>query len=1074
MHGGGRCYCKPFASLMRAVFLFDRYVMMASQVPEQGQLVEVRQRQYVVSEVAQSVLPPSPLATSNGAPQHLVSLTCIEDDALGEELRVIWELELGARVRERSTLPEPTGFDEPKRLDAFLDAVRWGAVSSADVRALLAPFRSGIELEDYQLDPLVRAVQMPRANLLIADDVGLGKTIEAGLVVQELIVRNRARTVLVVCPSALQIQWRDQMRDKFGLEFRIVDTELRKQLRRQRGLHVNPWTHFPRLITSIDFIKRDRPMRLMREALPAEGEAIYPRRFDILIVDEAHNVAPPGRGKYAIDSLRTAAIRLLTPHFEHKLFLTATPHNGYKESFTALLELLDNQRFARGIEPDRAQLNAVMVRRLKSEMPPKWDGSPRFPKRSLAAIEVDYTVEEREVHGWLQEYARLRQQNPSDQLERYATEFVLKLLKKRLFSSPAAFATTLEQHERSITSARKRGAQAMARPVLGILRQQVERVDEEHADDEAYEESTVDALETATRLFRSLTPAESDLLKKMKRWVESASARPDSKTKDLLKWLETHIRPSGKWSDERVIVFTEYRATQKWLHTILATQGCAGDERLLTLYGGMNSDDRERIKAAFQAGPDKSAVRILLATDAASEGIDLQNHCHRLIHFEIPWNPNRMEQRNGRVDRHGQKQDVLVYHFVAKGYREASQQSAPADALEADLEFLMRAALKVEQIREDLGKVGPVIASQVEEAMLGRRTRLDTEQAEQGAEPVRKLLKFERDLRDQIAKHYDQLRESKQALRISAENLRTVVEIALALAGQPALRPVKVDGLPDGSAYRLPALTGSWALCTQGLAHPHTGEIRPIVFEHELIKGRDDVVLAHLNHRLAQMALRLLRAEVWSDGAKKGLHRVTARHVPNHVSDVPLVIAYARLVVTGGDSHRLHEEIITAGGELREGRFKRLGVRDVQAVLEAALPAEPGDAVKKRLAELWPQLAGPLTQVLEARMKDRAEGVGKLLEERRWQETQRIGIVMNELMKAIEQELREPEVEQLSLFSSEERDQWEANADALRRRLAQIPGEREKEQAAIKARFANPTPRLFPVAVTFLIPEKLA
>lgn len=242
--------------------------MSASPVPEQGQLVEVRQRQYVVSEVRPSTLPTAPLSPGSlpPAPQHLIGLTSIEDDALGEELQVIWELETGACIRERSTLPEPTGFDPPRRLDAFLDAVHWGAASSADWRTLLAPFRSGIDIEDYQLDPLVRAVQMPRVSLLIADDVGLGKTIEAGLVVQELIVRNRARTVLIVCPAALQVQWRDQMRDKFGLEFRIVNTDLMKVLRRKRGLHVNPWTHFPRLITSIDFLKRDRPLRLMREA----------------------------------------------------------------------------------------------------------------------------------------------------------------------------------------------------------------------------------------------------------------------------------------------------------------------------------------------------------------------------------------------------------------------------------------------------------------------------------------------------------------------------------------------------------------------------------------------------------------------------------------------------------------------------------------------------------------------------------------------------------------------------------------------------------------------------------------
>ena len=161
------------------------------------------------------------------APQHLVSLGSVEDDATGEELEVIWEIEPGARVdRARRAAARRRGARRPARLDAFLDAVRWGAVTSADGRALQAPFRTGIAIEDYQLDPVVRALRMPRANLLIADDVGLGKTIEAGLVVQELLLRHRARTVLVVCPASLQIQWRDEMRDKFGLEFRIVDREL--------------------------------------------------------------------------------------------------------------------------------------------------------------------------------------------------------------------------------------------------------------------------------------------------------------------------------------------------------------------------------------------------------------------------------------------------------------------------------------------------------------------------------------------------------------------------------------------------------------------------------------------------------------------------------------------------------------------------------------------------------------------------------------------------------------------------------------------------------------------------------
>ena len=405
------------------------------QLPEPGQLVDVRQRRYVVLDIGQSTLPASmfaPPTLNRERRHHLVTLSSVEDDVLGEELQVIWEIEPGATPIEKTPLPEPIGFDTPQRLDTFLNAVRWGAASSADVKAIQAPFRSGVDLEDYQLDPVARAIQMPRVSLLIADDVGLGKTIEAGLVAQELIIRHRARKILILCPAALQVQWRDQMRDKFGLEFRIIDSKSLHELRKERGLHVNPWTHFPRLITSIDFLKRERPLRLFSEILPPEGQSPYPRKFDLLILDEAHNIAPSGRGKYATDSLRTLAVRRLALHFEHKLFLSATPHNGYRESFSALLELLDNQRFARVVEPDPEQLNAIMVRRLKSELPPRWNGEPRFPKRDIELIEVAYTQSERDIHQALQQHSEFRITHASDSSEQYATEFAAKLLKKRL------------------------------------------------------------------------------------------------------------------------------------------------------------------------------------------------------------------------------------------------------------------------------------------------------------------------------------------------------------------------------------------------------------------------------------------------------------------------------------------------------------------------------------------------------------------------------------------------------------------------------------------------------------------
>lgn len=1052
--------------------------MRTDNPPEQGQLVDVRHLRCVVTEVRKASLAGDPVLSGPISTQHLVSLSSVEDDGLGEELQVVWELEPGARVYEKVELPGPTGFDEPRLLDAFLDAVKWGAASTADTYTLQAPFRSGVDVEDYQLDPVVRAIQMPRVSLLVADAVGLGKTIESGLVIQELIFRHLVRKILVVCPSDLQVQWKDQMRDKFGLEFRIIDGDAMKELRRTRGIHTNPWTSFPRLITSIDFLKRERPLRLFRETLPGEGEPRYPRRYDLLIVDEAHNVAPSGTGRYATDSQRTEAVRALAPHFEHKLFLTATPHNGYSESFTALLELLDSQRFARGVQPDRNQLQAIMVRRLKHEIR-DFDGRPRFPERKLRHIEVPYTADEREAHAKLREYTKLRTEGSRDDAERYATEFVLKLLKKRLFSSPVSFLSTLEKHEQSLAAARRGGGhRPLAKPTVGFLRRQLDQqMDESFADDAALQQTTFEAVGNATKLFRDVTAEEQGLIEWLKQWAARYGGRPDSKAEKLIDWLSGHVKPGGEWSDTRVIIFTEYRDTQNWLHTLFAARGLADGERLMTLYGGMDSHERERVKAAFQAGPEVSPVRILLATDAASEGINLQNHCSRLIHYEIPWNPNRMEQRNGRVDRYGQRApEVEVFHFAPEGFREEQGLAGrkPGE-LEGDLEFLMRAAIKVNTIREDLGKVGPVIAQQVEEAMLGRRPRLDTERAERESEPVRRLLAFERKVREQIAKLQEQLNETRNRLRLTPENIESVVRIGLDLADQPPLLEAEVPGF-GGKAFLMPAFKApSWRDCADGLIHPHTGHVRPIVFDPDLARGRDDVVLVHLNHRLVQMCLRLLRAEVWSNEGKKRLHRVTARLVPNSTLDHPAMIAYGRIVVTGGDRHRLHEEVITAGGVIREGRFSRMNVGEVKGALSSALPDSAPNAIRERLADLWEKHRGPLINSLQAKMEERTKSLERTLQERADAEVGKITEVLEELRRSISKELAAPEHQmQLELFTTTEREQFERNVDALRARVEQIPREIEQETAAIRARFSDPVPRLFPLAVTYLVPQKYA
>lgn len=345
------------------------------RLPGDGELVEVRGQSWVVARV-------EPAPPTSGRAATLVHLQSVADGRFGDTLSVIWEVEPGRRILDRGSLPDAsTGqYDPPSRLAAFLDAVRWSAVASADVKTLQAPFRSGVAVEPYQLEPVSRAVGAPRVNLLLADDVGLGKTIEAGLVVQELLLRGRARRVMVICPAGLTLKWRDELAEKFGLDFTIVDAEHCARLRRTHGTAANPFRVHPLTIVSLPWLRGTKAQRLLDEVVPPRQETkddgTERRFFDLLVLDEAHHVAPAApKQVYAVDSQQTKLIRRLVPHFEHRLFLSATPHNGYPESYTALLELIDNQKFARGVDPDEQARKETVVRRLKSTITNP-DGSP--------------------------------------------------------------------------------------------------------------------------------------------------------------------------------------------------------------------------------------------------------------------------------------------------------------------------------------------------------------------------------------------------------------------------------------------------------------------------------------------------------------------------------------------------------------------------------------------------------------------------------------------------------------------------------------------------------------------------
>lgn len=1025
--------------------------------PEPGQLVEVRRRQWIVADIVSSTL------ISNAKPQHLVTLSSIDEDALGEELEVIWEIEPGAQVIERAGLPTISGQDDSDKLEAFLDAVRWGAATNADRGFLQAPFRSGVSIEDFQLDPLVRAIDMARVNLLIADDVGLGKTIEAGLVIQELLIRHRARTVLIICPASLQEKWRLEMSEKFGLEFLIVDTAYIKELRRERGIHANPWTSHPRLIASMDWVKSGEGLRAMRDVLPVHIN--YPRKFDLLVVDEAHNVAPAGGVHYALESLRTKFIRTISPHFQHRLFLTATPHNGYTESFTSLLELLDDQRFARNILPDEKQLSQVMIRRLKSDLKDV-DGNLIYAQRKLEALSIKYTKEEREIHQQLNDYCESREGSAAQNGSSFGTTFVNHLLKKRLFSSPAAFASTLEKHNTTLSSGVQRKKDNMAER---ILRKAILRVEEDYANDEEVENAQADAVEEASSRAQALTPEQRKMLDGLRQWAQSAKNKVDSKAQSVIQWLEANLKTDGKWNDQRVILFTEYRTTHQWMHEILATNGYGG-ERLALLHGGIAQDEREKIKAAFQTSPKDAAVRILLATDAASEGIDLQNYCNCLIHLEIPYNPNVMEQRNGRIDRHGQRQkEVLIWHPVDGGEKGVASVGGHSDDI-------IRALRKLESMRADMGSVNPVIAPQMSGLIEGSIKEIDTRLAEAKITKARRFVRAEQNLKNRVGELHDKLLETQHDFHLTPDHVLMAVKTGLQLAEKPPLEPAELTDAPTGSIFRMPALSGSWAKCREGLAHPHTQIIRPITFDHAVAKGRDDVVLVHLNHRLVQMCLRLLRAEVWAQDDVKKLNRITVKTLPDGSIDGIAVVVISRLVITGGNHHRLHEELTVAGGYLRDQNFKREeGVARVQQWLDDAKPIEATDSLFAALRTRFDKSQESISQSVRARSKDKLKSLGNTLQTRKLQEVANIAAVLDELEKSIQNELKEDRQPlQLPLFSEDERTQLRRDSAALEARLARIPAERILEANAIEKRYDNFVDHTFPVAVIFLVPESAA
>lgn len=1055
-------------------------------IPRDGALVEVRGQRWVVSE------PPSP---GYDGSTTLLTLQSVEDGRYGESLQVIWEVEPGRRLLPAGSLPEVAadGFDPPERLAAFLDAVRWSAVTSADTRTLQAPLRSGVTVEEYQLEPVARAIEAPRVNLLLADDVGLGKTIEAGLVALELLLRHRAKRIMIVCPPGLMLKWQDELAEKFGLTFEIVDSAKLNQLRRSHGSAANPFRVYPLTIVSLSWLRTAKAERLLHEVIEGQRDDAEARPFDLLILDEAHHVAPAApKQRYAIDSQQTKLIRWLAPHFEHRLFLSATPHNGYPESFTALLEIIDDLRFARGVDPDPFAQRETVIRRMKSQITDA-DGHPKFPRRDARAIPVTYPRDERQAHALLDEFAALRRRRLTSKRGKAATDLVTLLLKKRLFSSPRAFAHTVGIYLETVQA--RTGKQAKAKATAtddvpewldGFFDDVAALDDEELAD--AEDDATVRSGELQTALADA-TQQEIDLLRRMEEWATQYENAPDAKARELITYLKAVCRPDGaNWTSERVVVFTEYRDTQIWLKDLLAADDMAGAQVQL-LFGGMDQKRREQLRLAFAAPPDENPVRILVATDAASEGIDLHEHCHRLVNYDIPFNPNKLEQRIGRIDRYGQPRTPEVRHFIGTGWENES------DNYKADLEFLARIAVKVAQMEEDLGTVNAVLAEAVQRRMLGELGDFDIENAQaavkrgsSGASQRNRRLAADANVSEQVKRLRRDLDATIGELRIAPAHVRRLVEVALEIDGQQPLKPAIDEKRFAEGLFAVPALTKSWARATEGLAAKleHDGEEprrRPVTFDAATAKGRHDIVLAHLGHPLVDMSARLLRAAVWS--RHTGLHRVTAVVSDDPAVESTLAGAYSRFVLVGRDGIRLHEEILYAGGWVRpDGAFRRLdSLTALSGILDRALtqgtPAAP--VIQARLAQQWQKAQSGLLTAIDHRRAERLASLTTKLAARHDAERQVIVTGAARFEATLRKALAEYETEEDALFSvvegrGDEREiaQYRRDKANWETKLNALTDRRDRELARVDTRYAEITPHSFPVAVIFVVPRREA
>ena len=1082
--------------------------------PNVGDLVRVRSRQWLVEEV----LPDS----DGGSPQ--VTLACADDDAQGQELTVFWDYELDRAILQQEAWADlaGAGFDSPRYFAAFFNTLRWNCTTATKTDLFQAPFRAGIQLDAYQMEPLRKALLLPRVNLFIADDTGLGKTIEAGLIARELLLRRKVRRIVVAAPPSVLEQWKTELEDRFGLLFEILDRAYVSRMRRERGFGVNPWRTHSRFLVSHNLLTDPAYADPLREWL---GETLP---GSLLILDEAHHAAPSSGSRYGIETKFTRAVRDLGGRFEHRLFLSATPHNGHSNSFSTLLELLDPYRFTRGVKVrGKGDLDAVMVRRLKEDIRAVRGG---FPQREVVPVVIDNLpsdAPELALSRLLDRYRALREERHAKALAkaRSAAALLVVGLQQRLLSSTEAFARSLQVHERTVQRHWAQAQEAWAvqeREAPATLDEDAllkpagsddECAEWDEAAAEAFEAAQIEAASLAAEAHATeaaVWQKEQALLGEMQAIAEEARHQPDAKTRCLIDWIRTNQcpelppfgkRPAGRaptWNNRRVLVFTENReGTKRYLkamleHAIEHTENA--DDRICVIDGLTSGPRREEVQRRFNADPAKDPLRILIATDAAREGLNFQAHCADLFHFDLPWNPGRIEQRNGRIDRKLQPAAKVRCHYFM----------LPQRVEDRVLQVLVT---KTETIKRELGSLAKVIDDDVERRLNrggirhqdADKLKAKIEQADLEAAAKRATadeLEAARERQDDLLRQIEGcqtlLESSRTWVRFDEQPFRDALSCSLELLGAPPLEEGK-DA--DGNAvWAFPPLKQraatdpSWTSTLDSLRPPRElnqkladwrkeAPIRPVVFKDAAVLT-DEVVHLHLDQRVAQRLLARFRAQGFV------YHDLSRACLAQTKDSIPRVILLGRLALYGHRAERLHEELVPVAARWvepsrRRGTTRTYG-RDAQArtlaLLDEALGSggAPNEVIQHRLLDAAPADIAALRPQLEDRAKALAATAEAQLAERGEREANALTATLTDQRKRVEEELARHKAafRQLTLsFKQEETRQLEADVRHWQRRLAQFDQDLKAEPERIKAFYQVKAWRVEPVGLVYLWPE---